>query len=73
MKMTLIEDWKSAWKFISVQANALGIAMSSTYAIMYDQLKDTMPPKYMVMVTGAVFVAGIVGRVISQTKPDEPK
>lgn len=66
--MKLIEDWRSAWKFLSVQAQAIGVAISSTYAVLYDQLKDNFPPKYMLVLTGAVFLLGIAGRVISQDK-----
>lgn len=70
--MKLIDEWRSAWKYLSVQANSIGVAISGTYAIMYDQLKENFPPQYMVMVTAAVFVSGIIGRVVSQT-PKEPK
>lgn len=72
----LIEDWRKAYKFLSVQANIIGGAMSTTYGMMYEQLKETIPPQYMAMITGAVFAAGIVLRVISQVPKDaenEPK
>lgn len=70
--MKLIDDWKGCWKFLSVQAQALGVAISSTYAVLYDQLKDNFPPKYMIALTGAVFLLGIAGRVISQDKKEPP-
>lgn len=71
--MNLIEDWKAAWKYLSVQANSIGLAISAAYAGLYDQLKADFPPKYMAALTGLVFVLGIVGRVVSQTPKDEPK
>lgn len=71
--MNLIDEWKSCMRFFSVQANTVGIAMSATYGSFYEQLKDNLPPKYMAMLTAAVFVLGIVGRVISQTPKDDPK
>lgn len=66
--MTLIEDWKQCWKFLSVQANTIGAAIAATYGMMFDHLKDTIPPTLMAMITMAVFILGIVGRVISQKK-----
>ncbi len=70
--MKLIDEWKSAWKFLSVQANSIGAAMAVGYASMYEQLKENFPPKYVAAITAAVFILGIVGRVVSQNK-DDPK
>ena len=54
--MKLIDEWRTAWKFLSVQANVLGGAMASAYATFYPQLKDTISPAAMGCLTGAVFV-----------------
>lgn len=71
--MNLIDEWKQCWRFLSVQCNGIGIAISATYASLYDQLKDNFPPRYMFAITGAVFVLGILGRLISQQPKEEPK
>ncbi len=71
--MNLIADWKAGWKLLSVQANSIGAAIAVTYASMYEQLKDTLPPQYMAGITAAVFVLGIVGRLVSQTPKDDAK
>jgi hypothetical protein len=64
--MNLIEDWKQAGKFLSVQANAIGASLATGYLTLYDKLKENFPPKYMFAITVAVFVLGIIGRVIQQ-------
>ena len=64
----LIEDWRKAYKYLSVQANGIGLAIAGAYGAMYDQLKETFPPQWMAAVTGAVFAVGIICRVISQPK-----
>lgn len=64
--MELIPDWKKAVKLFSVQANAIGAALASTYGLMYPQLRESIPPQWMAGITSAVFIAGIVCRVISQ-------
>jgi len=71
--MNLIDDWKSCLRLFSVQANTIGLAMTAAYSAMYEQLKDNFPPKIMAAVTAAVFVLGIVGRLVSQTPKDDPK
>jgi hypothetical protein len=70
--MRLIDDWHKSWRLLSVQANSIGVAICTTYAAMFEQLKDTIPPSYMAGITGAVFALGIIGRMVSQTpKVDE--
>jgi hypothetical protein len=64
--MKLIDNWKEAYRFISVQANVVGTAMLTTYVSMYDKLKDTIDPKLMATVTIAVFVIGTIGRITNQ-------
>ena len=69
--MKLIDEWRSCFKFISVQANSIGIAIAGTYSLLYEQLKENFPPKIMAGVTGLVFLAGILGRLVSQEKKDK--
>lgn len=71
--MKLIEEWRGCWKYLSVQANTIGVAITTTYGAMYDQLKETLPAKYMMLAVGGVFVLGIVGRLVSQAPKDVPK
>lgn len=68
----LIDDWRKAYRYLSVQANGVGMALAGTYAAMYDQLKDTFPPKLMAIVTGVVFLSGIILRIVAQ-KPRSKK
>ena len=70
--MKLIDNPHKCLKLLSVQANTFGIAISGAYASLYDHLKDTIPPHLMAILTGLVFGAGILGRIISQqTKEDD--
>lgn len=66
--MKLIDEWKTAYRFLSVQANVIGTAIATGYATMYPQLKDTIPPDVMAWITGGVFALGILARVISQQR-----
>jgi hypothetical protein len=64
--MRLIDNWRVAGKFLSVQANAIGASLATGYLTLYDKLKENFPPKYMFTITVAVFVLGIIGRLIQQ-------
>ena len=70
--MRFVKDAKKFYKWFSVQANALGGSMAIGYVSMYDKLKENFPPKYMMLITAAVFILGIVGRVVSQQPKDKP-
>lgn len=70
-KPKLIKGWQRAWKLLSVQAMVIGTGISMQYGLMYDQMKEVIPPKWMAIITGIVFVLGIVGRVVSQSKEEE--
>lgn len=71
--MKLIEEWKTCYKFLSVKANALAAAVGVTYAQYYDEMKEIFPPKYMITVLVAAFIASTILRVISQTKKKDEK
>ena len=66
--MKLIDEAKKAWRMFSVQAQALGLALSLTYVQMYDQLKETFPPIWLAGLTAVIFGLGIFGRLVKQEK-----
>lgn len=66
--MKLIPEWRKAWRMVSMQAQAIGLALCATYAQMYDQLKEAFPPMWMACITGAIFAFGMFGRLVKQDK-----
>lgn len=71
MKVKLIKDWKKCHKLFSVQLASIGATLSTAYVSMYDKLKDNLPPKYMVALTVAVFIATMLARLVSQQKDEQ--
>jgi len=70
--MKLIDDWKQAWKFISVQLAALTVVAQQLYT-QFPQFQAYIPDKVFHN-SMSVFVALIiVGRLIKQDSPDAPK
>ncbi len=67
--MKLIDEWHRCYRLYSQQINAVGVALSTTYAVMYDQIRDVLPARYLAILTGVVFAGSFVLRLIKQ----EPK
>jgi hypothetical protein len=62
----MIENWRAAWKFISVQAMALALAIQTIWPMIPDDMKASLPPQVVHAVTIALLVAGIAGRLYRQ-------
>lgn len=77
MRIQLIDDAGSAWRMLSVQAQAIGAALVTTWMLMPEEWKATISPKMMAGVALTFFVAGVVGRLVKQPKlhpePGEPE
>lgn len=66
--MTLISDWRHAWRFFSVVlATALGVA--NVIHANSDLLSALFPPKTWAVINALVCVAIGVGRVLQQQIP----
>ena len=72
--MKLIDNWKDAWKTLSVQISLAGIAVTQLlvqlpdWALVPQEVKDMIPSEHLPTVTTIFFVAAIVGRLKSQPK-----
>jgi hypothetical protein len=69
--MKLIDEWKQAWKLLSVQANGISVAMTGAYVALPEKMQDILPAKYVLLAAGAIAVLGTIGRVIQQKPKDE--
>ena len=72
--MKLRDNWKDAWKTLSVQISLAGIAVTQLlvqlpdWALVPQEVKDMIPAEHLPTVTTIFFVAAIVGRLKSQPK-----
>ena len=66
--MKLITNWRSAWRFFSVQAQALALAGIGAWQVLPDDLRAAVPGPVAVGASMALLVLGIVGRVIAQSE-----
>jgi hypothetical protein len=66
--MRLTEDWKDAWKWFSVQLPVVNTAFLATWAVLPAKFQDILPIGVVIGIAVALLIAGVVGRVINQTK-----
>ena len=67
--MRLVEDARKAWRWISVQAMALAGAIQVAWLSIPDDMKASIPAKYVTVLTLGLLVLGIAGRLVKQGKP----
>jgi hypothetical protein len=66
--MRLVEEWRSAWRWFSLQAMALTAAIQAAWAALPDDLKQHVPAKAVTAVSVALLLLGIGGRLVKQKK-----
>ncbi len=71
--MCLIDEWKHAWKLLSIQANTVGLGIVGAYAALPEEFKSAIPAKYVLAAAGVTFLLGLVGRLVKQPDALPPK
>jgi len=71
MKFEIIEDARRAWRWFSVQAMALAVAVQGAWAAFGDDLKQNVPHWLVTTITLGLLAAGIGGRLVKQDKREQ--
>lgn len=66
--MKLIANWKKAWRMLSVQAMALAGAVQGAWVFIPTDMRSSIPESTVQIVTLALLVLGVVGRLVDQPK-----
>lgn len=64
--MTLVKNWRKAWRMYSAQALAAVAALPVIWMELPPDIKALIPPKLTAYIIPAVAIAGLVGRLIDQ-------
>jgi hypothetical protein len=64
--MKLVDNWKSAWRWISVHAMAAAAAVQVTWASIDEAMRDKLPDNLVLYLTLALLFLGLVGRLVKQ-------
>lgn len=66
--MRLVEEWKGAWRWFSVQAMAASVAVQAAWVALPDDLKQHLPQKLVAALSLGFLLVGIAGRLIRQER-----
>ena len=66
--MELIENWKKAYRMLSVQAMGAATAIQGTWVVIPEDMKVSIPPNAVYWLTIGLLVFGIFGRLVAQPK-----
>lgn len=71
MKFELVEDWRKAWRWFSVNAMIVAAAIQGAWLQIPDDMKTHIPEALVSGSTIALLVLGVIGRLIKQDKETE--
>ena len=71
MKLTLVENWTSIWKWYSTHAMVIYTALVSYYAQMPAVDKASLPLWVIYLIQAVIVVSFVVGRLIKQEQTNE--
>lgn len=64
--MTLIPNWRQAWRMFSVQAQAIALAILGAWQVLPEDLKAQLPHNLVYWLAMGLMVLGIIGRLVHQ-------
>ena len=70
--MKLVDNWRKAHHWLSVQAMVLAGALQAAWIAIPDGLKETLPKWVPHALTGVLLAAGIIGRLVDQSPDANP-
>lgn len=69
--MKLVANWRDAWRWFSVQAMAAIVALPLVWASLPADVKGYLPDGWEPYLLMVLAVAGIMGRMVDQSKAAE--
>lgn len=73
-KPKLVQDWKTSWKWFSVQSNAINVAFLATWSMLPEKFQEALPMPYVIGIAITILVLGTIGRLVKQDAgTDNPK
>lgn len=66
--MKLVPDWRSAWKWLSVQVPAINTAFLTTWALLPPKFQDALPLPAVLAIAISLLLTGMAGRLLDQTE-----
>ena len=64
--MRLVKDAKRAWRWFSVQANAVSIAVGAAWLVVPDDMRSAVPADWLAICAVTLAALGTIGRLVDQ-------
>jgi len=64
--MKLVDDWKQAWKWYSVQGPAIGLALIAAWSALPDEFKASFTAGQLQVAGAVLLVLTVGGRLVAQ-------
>jgi RsiW-degrading membrane proteinase PrsW (M82 family) len=68
-KPKLVDNWKQAWKWFSVHCMTIAGAIHGAWLVLPDDMKASLPIKYVAALTVTLMLCGVAGRLVDQEQP----
>jgi len=72
-KPKLHNDWKKCYKWFSMQAMGIAVALQFVWTQLPDDLKNSVNPKFVSYITMAILGFGVFGRIVKQGEKENAK
>ena len=72
MKIQLVEGWRNAWRWTSINCMVVAGALQGTWLVLDADQRSSLPPYSVTVLTIVVLIAGVAGRLIKQPAPPCP-
>lgn len=74
MTIKLVDNWRRAWRWVSVNCMVLAASIQGAWVYIPDDMRDSIPSKLVAGVTISLLVLGVIGRLFKkEKKPDVDK
>ncbi len=66
--MSLVKDWRLAWRWFSIQALALIALLPMVWSTLPPQVTGWVPEEWRPWIVVVIAIGGIAGRLVDQSK-----
>ncbi len=71
MKLQLVEDWRRAWRWVSVNCMVLAVAIQTAWLVLDADQRASLSPYSVTAITILVLACGVAGRLVKQSANPE--
>ena len=71
MKFQLVDDWKKAWRWFSMNCMVVAAAIQGAWVYVPDDMREAVPHHIVEGITITLLVLGVLGRLVKQGNKED--